>query len=216
MNVYLIPGLGGDKRMYAGQLSRFPNTKVLEFIRPLRNERIASYAVRLAESIDKSVPFILIGVSFGGILAQEIALIYPPAKSIIISSVKSRDELPKWMKASRYFPVQRFIPGKTYLWTFMILISIRTVFQRSNNVIGNLKNMAKDADPVFVQWAVNQVINWHNPIEDFKAYHIHGDQDTLFPLKNIKKIGVVIKNGTHTMILTHVKEINLALEQELP
>ena len=214
-NVYLIPGLGGDKRMYAGQLSRFPNTKVIEFIRPLKEENISSYAKRLAEGIDTSQPFILVGVSLGGILAQEIANIYPPKKVIIISSVKSRQELPIWMRIFKFFPVQKIIPGKVYLWAFMILVWFKTLFSRSNSVIGNLRNMARDADPVFVYWAVNQVINWQHPIHEFKAYHIHGNKDFLFPNRRIANIGTLIDKGTHAMILTHVKEINIALEQEL-
>lgn len=213
-NVYLIPGLGGDKRMYAGQLAKFPHTKVLEFIRPNPKEDFTSYAKRLAEGIDTSKDFILVGVSLGGLLAQEIANIYPPKKTIIISSVKSREELPLWMRCFKHFPVQKVIPGKVYLWAFMILVWLKTLFTRSNSVIGNLKNMARDADPVFVYWAVNQVINWQNPISDFKPYHIHGNKDFLFPIRRLKAVGTVVDKGTHAMILTHVKDINQALTTE--
>jgi len=214
-NVYLIPGLGGDKRMYAGQLTRFPRTKVIEFIRPLKNESIASYAKRLAEGIDTSQPFILVGVSLGGILAQEIANIYPPKKTIIISSVKSRQELPLWMRIFKFFPIQKVIPGKVYLWAFMVLVWLKTLISRTNSVIANLKNMARDADPFFVSWGVNQVINWQHPIKDFKVYHIHGNKDILFPIGRIAHVGTVVDKGTHAMILTHVREINVALKQEL-
>lgn len=215
MNVYLIPGLGGDKRMYAGQLARFPDTKVLEFIRPEKNETINAYAIRLAEGIDTSQDFILVGVSLGGILAQEIASVYPPKKTIIISSVKSRSELPFWIRFFKYFPLQKVIPGKFYLWAFMMLVWFKTLFMRSSSVIGNLKNMAKDADPVFVYWAVHQVINWKEPTSNFKAYHIHGDKDVLFPFKRLSNVGTLVDKGTHAMILTHVNEINVALIREL-
>ena len=214
-NVYLIPGLGGDKRMYAGQLSHFPLAKVLEFIRPVENESISSYAKRLAEGIDTTKPFILVGVSLGGMLAQEIANIYSPVKTIIISSVKSRSELPLWIRFFKFLPVQKIIPGKFYLWAFMLLVGLKTLFSKSNNVIGNLKNMARDADPVFVYWAVNQVINWKNPIKHFEAYHIHGNKDFLFPIRRLANVSTVVDHGTHAMILTHVKEINVALKQEL-
>ena len=215
MNKYLIPGLGGDKRMYAGQLTKFADTKVLEFIAPLKNESISNYAIRLAEGIDKTQPFILIGVSLGGVIVQEIANVYPPEKAILISSVKNRDEIPLWMRIFKFVPLQKVIPGKVYLWAFMILIGFKTMFQKSNNIIANLKNMAKDANPEFVYWAVDQIIKWEAPKKEFKPFHIHGTNDFLFPIKRIKNVSVKVENGTHVMILTHVKEINTHLEKWL-
>lgn len=215
MNIYWIPGLGGDKRMYAGQLKEFPASKVLEFIDPLPNESISSYAIRLAEGIDKEEEFILVGVSLGGILAQEIAVHYPPKKVIIISSVKSTQELPFWMRFFKYFPLAKLIPGKLYLWMFMWLIWLKTLGARSNHILGNLRNMAQDANPKFVYWAANQVVKWRNPIRNFKAYHIHGTKDALFPLRRLKHVACPVKGGTHAMILTHVLAINKALKREL-
>lgn len=215
MNTYLIPGLGGDKRMYEGQLNKFSDTKVLEFIEPLPKESISNYAKRLAEGIDKTKPFILIGVSLGGILVQEISKFYTPEKAIIISSVKNRNELPKWIRFFKYFPLQKIIHGKAYLWAFMLLISFKTMFKRSNNVVKKLKDMAMDVNPVFVYWAVNQVINWKAPEGNFQPYHIHGSNDTLFPIKHIENVTVRVENGTHVMILTHVKIINQHLEKWL-
>lgn len=216
MNVYLIPGLGGDKRMYAGQLARFPHTKVLEFINPLPKETISSYAKRLAEGIDTSEDFMLVGVSLGGILAQEISMHYKPKKVVVISSVKSRSELPIWMRVFKYIPLPKLIPGKLYLWMFMLLMWVKTLGSRSNHIIANLKNMAKDANPTFVYWAANQVVRWQNPMENFQAHHIHGTHDNLFPIRRIKNLGTRVEGGTHAMILTHVRQINQVLDKEIP
>ena len=215
MNIYLIPGLGGDKRMYEGQLAKFPHTKVLEFIDPLPNESISSYAYRLAEGIDKNEEFILVGVSLGGILAQEIAVHYPPKKTIIISSVKSSKELPKWMRFFKYFPLPKLIPGSLYLWMFMLSMWVKTLGSKSNHILASLKNMARDAKPKFVYWGANQVLKWENPIPSFKAYHIHGNKDYLFPIGRIQNLGTEVEGGTHAMILTHVLQINEALAKEL-
>lgn len=216
MNTYLIPGLGGDKRMYAGQLARFSDTKVLEFIPPLGKESISSYALRLAEGIDKTKPFILIGVSLGGILSQEIAKHYKPEKVILISSVKERRELPVWMRIFRFFPMQKMIPGKFYLWMFFVLMWVKSFRMRANPILANLRNMAKDANPDFVYWAVHQVITWKAPIANFQCYRIHGNDDFLFPLRRCSGVDKVVENGTHAMILTHVKEINTSLSSVLP
>lgn len=215
MNTYLIPGLGADKRMYEGQLKHLKDAKVLEFKEPLPNETLKEYAIRLAEGIDKTQDFQLVGVSMGGIMSQEIAAVYKPKQIVLISTVKSREELPIWIKFFKYFPLQKIVPGKFYLWAFMVLVWFRTLFKRSNSIIGNLKNMAKDANPTFVYWAVDKVINWQEPIKDFKAVHVHGTKDTLFPIRRIKRLNYALKDGTHAMVLTHVREINEVLDRYL-
>ena len=83
------------------------------------------------------------------------------------------------------------------------------------HTIANLKNMAEDVNPNFVYWAANQIVKWNNPIIDFKAYHIHGGSDYLFPCFRIKNLNLRIEGGTHVMILTHVLKINEALSREL-
>ena len=67
----------------------------MEWIDPFPNETIEAYAKRLSEGIDQNQPFVLIGLSFGGMVAVEIAKITLPVCTIQISSVDHRDELPK-------------------------------------------------------------------------------------------------------------------------
>lgn len=216
-NVYLIPGLGGDKRMYEGQLNKFQHTKVLEFIAPLPNETMNSYARRLAKSIDFENEFILIGVSLGGVIAQEIASFTNPKKVIVISSVKTRKELPIWMRIFKYIPLPKLIPGNVYLWAFLILVWLKQFWTRRNFIMKRLKDMAKDANPDFVYWAANQMVSWKEPFGEkvFQPVVIHGNRDYLFPIHWIKEVDYVIPKGTHAMILTHVKLINEALQIEL-
>ena len=42
---------------------------------------------------------------------------------------------------------------------------------------------------------------------DSKVVHIHGDADEVFPIQHIKKC-VVVKGGTHVMILSKYKWLN--------
>ena len=99
IQVYFVPGL-------AASIEIFENIKLpkdqfevhfLEWILPIHNETIQSYAKRMSDKIThKNV--VLIGVSFGGIVVQEMSEIIKPQKTIIISSVKSNQELPIHMK----------------------------------------------------------------------------------------------------------------------
>jgi type III secretory pathway component EscU len=58
-----------------------------------------------------------------------------------------------------------------------------------------------------LNWAVEQVILWDRTVVDENVIHIHGDLDDVFPIKNIKNC-VVVKGGTHIMILNKYKWLN--------
>lgn len=214
MNIYLIPGLGGDKRMYASQLRKYPNTKVLEFFKPKFNESLKTYAKRLAEGIDKTQPFILIGVSLGGIMSIEISKFHKPEKIISISSVQTRKQIPFYIRWFRYFPLQTLIPGKFYLWMFFILLRLKKVGQKGDIITTTLRNMARDTDARFVYWAVQRVINWRNTRIPDNLVSIHGNSDFLFPIGS-RKIDYIVEGGTHACILTHGKTVNEYLDEIL-
>ena len=76
---------------------------------PNKNESLQSYAARIAQRITHKNP-VLVGVSFGGILVQEIAKIIAVRKIIIISSVKSTQELPKKMIFAKHTKIHKFLP----------------------------------------------------------------------------------------------------------
>jgi len=70
--VYFISGLGADERVF-----QFIDLTKIEhyFIKwnePKKDESLSEYCLKLTEQIDKTNGIILIGVSFGGIIAQEI------------------------------------------------------------------------------------------------------------------------------------------------
>ena len=54
----------------------------------------------------------LIGVSFGGVLVQEMAKHIDCKKIIIISSVKSNRELPKHMRLAKLTNAHKLLPTK--------------------------------------------------------------------------------------------------------
>jgi pimeloyl-ACP methyl ester carboxylesterase len=214
MNIYLIPGLGGDKRMYASQLRKYPNTKVLEYFKPKFNESLKNYAKRLAEGIDKNEPFILIGVSLGGIMSLEIAKFHKPVKIISISSVQERKQIPPYIRWFKFFPLQTLIPGKFYLWMFFMLLRLKKVGKKGDIITKTLKNMAKDTDARFVYWAVQRVINWRSAKVPDNIVSIHGNKDFLFPIKN-RNIDYVVEGGSHASILTHAVAFNEYLDEIL-
>ena len=69
MNVYFIGGLAADERVFRHiRLPRPYHSKFLNWLSPEKKETLVSYAHRMAEQIDKQSLYIIVGVSFGGML----------------------------------------------------------------------------------------------------------------------------------------------------
>src|SRR4051812_28671655 len=111
MNVYLISGLGADKRAFAYlKLDPALNLIPIDWIDTLPNETLEAYAIRLAQKIDTTQPFCLIGLSLGGIMASEISTILKPQKTILLSSVSCYNELPALYKFGGKLKLHKLIP----------------------------------------------------------------------------------------------------------
>jgi len=115
MKIYAISGLGADQRVF--KFLQLDHELIpINWIIPLKNEPIQSYALRLAKSIDLEEEFALLGVSFGGLIAVELSKILNPKITILISSIETKNELNpmfRWFgntRINKLFPVSFLIP----------------------------------------------------------------------------------------------------------
>jgi len=204
--VYFMPGLAASPAIFERiklDESVF-ETHLLEWEIPKQKESLSDYALRIAQKIKHENP-ILIGVSFGGILVQEISKHIKAQKVIIISSVRSNAEFPRRMKIGKSTKAYKLIPMK-------LILNIENLAKYSfgEKVKKRIKLYEKFLavrDLNYLQWAVESVILWDRNIVDDNVIHIHGDQDDVFPIKYINKC-IVVKGGTHIMILNKYKWLN--------
>ena len=111
-HIYFMPGLAAGPEIFKKLTldKECYDFHYLEWIEPLSlDETLPSYAYRMSELIKHS-NIILIGVSFGGILVQEISKIINVKKLIIISSVKSNQEFPNRIKLAKKSKVYKLFP----------------------------------------------------------------------------------------------------------
>lgn len=171
---------------------------LLEWLIPEKSENLQNYAQRIAENI-KHENVILIGVSFGGILVQEMKQFVNPKKVIIISSVKSNAELPRRMKFAKSTKAYKLVPT-----TFLENIDNLAKFTFGSPIIKQRMKLYEKFLSVrnrnYLDWAIEQIINWQRTEIDPEVIHIHGDADEVFPIKYIKN-AIIVKDGTHIMIL---------------
>lgn len=177
----------------------------LEWLLPEKEETITHYAQRISENvIHENV--ILVGVSFGGILVQEMKQFLKVKKVIIISSVKSNIELPRRMKVAKSTKAYKLIPTQI----FENIEGLAKFAFGSSIIKQRLKLYEKFLavrDKTYLDWSIEQIINWQRTEVDPEVIHIHGDADEVFPIKYIKN-AMLVKGGTHIMILTKYRWLN--------
>lgn len=209
--IYCISGLGADEKVFNNLELNGHELKHIPWLRPNRKETIVEYAARMREQISES-PAILLGVSFGGMIGIEIAKQIQLEKLIIVSSIKNAKELPAWMRYVGQFHLNKFLPIRSYKFIEKIdndRLGVSTEEEREM-----VQAYRKAADPVYMNWAVNEVLNWKNDWLPANIVHIHGDKDKIFPIKKIFA-SYVVKNGTHLMIYNRGKEISEFIREEL-
>ncbi|MBK6263919.1 alpha/beta hydrolase [Marivirga sp. S37H4] len=212
--IYLLPGQGSDKRIF-DSLNIGPsfNLVVIEYGTPEKHMSMKDFAHQLAKKIDTSRPFYLVGVSLGGMLCVELDEILNPAKTIIISSAKNREELPGRYKFQKAIPFYKIIPGFLLVAGSKILQPIVEPDRRKNKE--TFKKMLADKKPRYMKRTVDMVIQWERESNSDKIYHIHGDNDHTLPLRKIKSPDYVLKGGSHMMTLTNAREVSKILNQIL-
>jgi len=212
MKVYLIPGLGADRRMYQQQLNVFPHAEVIEHFLPAKNETLTSYAQKMGEKIDTSQPYILIGTSLGGIISMELSRMLSPEKIILIASIKNRNEMPLLFRSMKYLKLHRVLSGKT-IKKFNKLMVRRLDSRSDSDAAQIIREMTEDVPGEFIEWAMDAVVKWNPPV-DYRndIIHIHGTNDRLFPFSKIKN-AIPVDNGSHIMNMTLSAEVNRLLLQ---
>jgi len=203
--IYLFPGLGASEKLFEPfDFSPF-QAKTISFLIPEKRETLQHYCQRLSIPINREEENIYIGVSFGGILAQEIAKEIPPRKIILISSIKSERERPWYFDWIRWFPIHQMIPP-VILKKILLFIS-ESVTRKTAEEQQRFRVMIDEADDRVIQWGITQVANWKQELASKNLIHIHGDHDLVFRIRKIKA-DHVIKNGKHFMIMREISEIN--------
>lgn len=205
--VYFMPGMAASPKIFEN--IKLPEDRFemffLEWCLPGENESIANYAKRIAENIKHDNP-VLIGVSFGGVLVQEIARIIKARKVIIISSVKCNTEFPRRMRFAKMTRAYRVFPTSLMQrvdWLAKIAVGNNMITRRLNLY----EKFLSVRDKKYLDWAFKTIILWDRNEPDDNVVHIHGDADEVFPPKYVTNY-IPVKGGTHIMILNKAKWLN--------
>ncbi|MCB0508751.1 MAG: alpha/beta hydrolase [Bacteroidetes bacterium] len=212
---YFIGGIASDERLFKYQMVAVENAVYLPFPKHDKKDTIETYAKKFIPLIDTTKPFNIISNSMGGIMTMELIKHVHPEKVVLISSIKSRAEMPFKLKFLHVSKLHKILPGSG----FINAIKMGSLFKREVLKTPALRkmaiSMAKNNPPDFLYWCINAIINWKGD-ENYRKdiIHIHGTKDEVFPFKKLKN-AIPILNGTHQMILNKSNEVNKILVEQL-
>ena len=208
-HVYFMPGMAASSLIF--ERIKLDDSifeiHLLEWIMPKKNQTLQDYAKNMALKVVHN-NVVLIGVSFGGVLVQEMAHFLEVKKVIIISSVKSNEELPLRMKVAKKTKAYKLLPtGIAQNIEVLAKFSFGSVIKQRLVLYEKYMSMR---DKAYLDWSIEQIIMWERQVVDPNIIHIHGDADEVFPAKNIKDF-INVKGGTHIMILSKYRWFNANL-----
>ncbi|GAA0748333.1 MULTISPECIES: alpha/beta hydrolase [Flavobacteriaceae] len=206
IHVYFMPGMAANPSIF--EYIKLPEDQFemhwLEWVLPLDNETLEGYAKRMVKKIEHK-NIVLLGVSFGGILVQEMSKFIDCKKVIVVSSVKSKHELPKRMKVAKFTKAYKLLP--TQLMSNVELLAKYALGNTVKKRVELYKKYLSVNDKKYLDWAIEQVITWKQEKPHPNAIYIHGNKDMVF---NHSCSGdcIVIEGGTHIMIINKYKWFN--------
>ena len=207
--IYCMPGMAASPKIFEFiDLSDKFEIYCLSWITPKENELLSVYAKRMCNKVKHKNP-ILLGVSFGGILVQEMAKYISVHKIIIISSIKSRIELPFPMKMAKKTNAHKLLPTQ-----WINNIDLLAMFSFGSGIkkrISLYQRYLSERNPKYLNWAIDSLVNWEQENVIDNIIHIQGISDNVFPVKNLIKPFIKIRGG-HAIIITQAKWFN----KELP
>jgi pimeloyl-ACP methyl ester carboxylesterase len=210
--IYLISGLGADARIFKFLDLGDCEPVHINWIEPRQNETIKDYALRLRVQIETEKPLIL-GVSFGGMIATEIAKQIDYEQVILISSAKTKNEIPILYRLLGQINLHRFIPIKLFKQANFVTYWFFGMKTKAEKKL--LKSILTDTNSSFLKWAINSILKWDNEYQITRLIQIHGSEDKILPKQNIIKVDYEIDKGGHLMIYNRANEINQILRRIL-
>ena len=202
----MMPGLAASSMVFENIKldSKKYSLHRIDWIQPKKNESLNAYCIRLSKNIKHKNP-ILLGVSFGGIIVQELEKIINVKKLIIVSSVKSHKEYPILYKIARDYQLNNALPFGMFdnFIKFSLKLNINKLYKR----IDLAERYLTERNEIYLEWAVWSLLNWKQEKYRPDLIHIHGDKDKVFPIENISKC-IKIKGGRHEMIILRAKWFN--------
>lgn len=203
MTLYLLPGVGCDKRLFERLALPGIDVVYLEWPPFTKGCTLKELAATMRSGVDETKPHVLGGVSMGGMVAEELALLTKPEKVILISTWTDPREFPIYDRLAGMLGLT-WIIGSFTMWAAWPLK--RILGQRDRKTDRLLWDMAKRQTSAKIRHGVEAVLRWKGSRWKGPVARIHGSNDHVIPLRF--PVDQIVVGGAHIMVLERAQEIS--------
>ena len=209
----LFSGMGADGRLFRS--IRIPEAEIVtpDHAEPAPGEALTQYAARIAAALAIQPDDIVGGISFGGMLAGEIARQRRVAGLILLGSCLRPDRLPR-----SYRWIERlgcFIPDfalRCRSWRPLVRWRFAPITRDAETCLIEIANHYPAAQ---IRAFGRMIMTWAG-VDDVgcPVLSIHGDSDRIIPLKSASP-DLILKDAGHAFTLTHADKTTSAIREFL-
>lgn len=212
----LLPGLGSTPAVFDHQRKAFGDRlETPAFIPHQPNESVAAYAQRWAHQLSKpgdDRPLFLGGVSFGGMLAQEMAMHLTPRPRavILIATARQGDQVTGLLQFAEL--LGRYVPTGSVnksLPLMKLAFALREGLDDDDKA--RLMQAARQVDPAMTKWASSAAVGWPGfeaPTDYPTVHHIHSKRDWVIKAPGDGADVELIDGDSHLLHMTHRHTVN--------
>lgn len=213
VTIHCISGLGADQRLFQKLYIPGAELKAVPWPYIDRHDEMACYAQKVAALIPKGPDNVVLGLSFGGMLAAEIARVRPTQKVIIVSSAKAPAELHMPGNFLQFIIHKRLLPvGLAVLGGRRVTERFGARTDEEHQLIGSV---LEDTNPHFARCAFRAMIDWQSQVPPPESLvHIHGTADQIIQPDRIHPTHW-ISDGSHIMIYNRPDVVSALIEKHL-
>lgn len=201
--IYCITGLGADHRFFGKLHIAGYDLVPVPWVKAVDTDTLPSYAMKMYEAMHEPAP-VIIGLSFGGMLATEIKKQVPAATVILVSSAKTIDEIGYDNFLFKAISRTGVIPESWFVTPFPFILNLLGAETEAEK--SEFRQMMASGDPYFVKWCVNAILHWENHDVPSGIFHIHGTGDKVIWPTWVHP-DVWVQGGSHIMIYNRAEEV---------
>jgi len=213
VKIHCIPGLGADHRVF--QNLHIKNAELMPVAWPYfdKHDDLNCYAQKIAASIPNTPDDVVLGMSFGGMLASEIKRMRPEQQVLIVSSNKLPEERPDMGGFFKFLGKHGLMPFGLAKYAGAVLY--KRFGAKTSEEKELLHSFFENTDPHFFNCAMRSILEWQTrtPLPP-GLVHIHGTSDQILPPDLIHD-AYWIEGGEHIMICNRAEEVSSLINEHL-
>lgn len=213
MTAYFISGLGADSRIFHNL--RLPSTisiKHINWEEPFIGESLHQYCDRLIDQVHDTEDIILVGLSFGGLIAVELNKKLNARLVILLSTISTKEEIPFIFRLINKMKLYKIVPPSFYKrLTPVVNWYFGAKTHEEKELVQSFLEKTSDN---YLTWSIDKILNWGNTDRPSNVFHIHGTADKIFPKKSTRA-DEWVKAGDHLMVYDMSGEVSKLINGKL-